>query len=278
MPDFVYSLKRVLFGQPLSVTRAVLRSHFLSLVGGKRSGETEAQTTTHPIDLVYGIETSGMINPSKMRSGSNSDIFNIGYGGVQPSPLREVLKKIPDIETACFLDIGCGKGRALAVATEFPFRRIVGVELSPALTRIAEGNAAIMATRFPDRPPIEVVEGDALKYELPPGFLVAYLYNPGFGPLVRGLAARIADHQAIPGNRVLVVYCTPILGSVFDGHRAFERFYAGSFPLGPEDSDNYGETENSFVIWKARSDRLSRPLPGANARIRTAAAHAVVEP
>ena len=73
MPDFVYSLKRVLFGQPLSVTRAVLRSHFLSLVGGKRSGETEAQTTTHPIDLVYGIETSGMINPTSAPTLVSSD-------------------------------------------------------------------------------------------------------------------------------------------------------------------------------------------------------------
>lgn len=278
MPDFIYSFKRVLFGQPLSVTLSVLRSKFRSLGGDRGNGATgAAKAARHPIDELYGIETSGRISPGKLRSGTESDIYNIGYGGVQPSPLRKVLSNIPDIETACFLDIGCGKGRALAVATEFPFRRILGVELSPTLTRIAEHNAGIMASRFPDRTPIEVFEGDALEFELPTGFTVAYFYHPGYGPLVPRIAARLVDHVSNRENRILVVYCNPIRGDVFDDNPAFERYYAGCHALGSEDLTNDGEVENSIVIWKAKTDSVSIPHPGANAHIRASAVHAIVE-
>lgn len=45
-----------------------------------------------------------------------------------------------------FVDIGCGKGRVLLVASSFPFRSIVGVELSKRVFEIAEKNIRIYRT------------------------------------------------------------------------------------------------------------------------------------
>lgn len=39
-----------------------------------------------------------------------------------------------------FLDYGSGKGRALIMAAQYPFRRILGVEFSPQLSLIASQN------------------------------------------------------------------------------------------------------------------------------------------
>ncbi len=278
MHDFIYSARRVISGQPLSITVGSIRAKLRALVGGKRrEAAGPAPAATHPIDQLYGIETTGFIGPGELRSGSKSDIFSSGYAGSQPSAIREAFGKIKNLETACFLDIGCGKGRALAVATEFPFRRILGVELSPALTRIAESNATVMASRFPDRTPIEVVEGDALRFELPTGFVVAFFYHPGHAPLVRGLASLFAEHQEVPGNRILVIYYNPVSANVFDNHPAFGRFCATRHRLGPEDHSDWGATHDSFVIWKARSDTLSVPHPGADERIRYSGMNAEVE-
>ena len=63
-----------------------------------------------------------------------------------------------------FVDIGCGKGRALLVAREFRFAAIV--ELSPTLpaSPVPMRNVFLRV----HRPiPIAVVTGDALEYELP---------------------------------------------------------------------------------------------------------------
>ena len=40
-----------------------------------------------------------------------------------------------DFREFIFLDLGSGKGRTLLMASDYPFRRIVGVELLPALNR-----------------------------------------------------------------------------------------------------------------------------------------------
>lgn len=47
-----------------------------------------------------------------------------------------------DFAEFTFVDLGSGKGRALLMASDYPFRRIVGVELLPALHQIAELNLA----------------------------------------------------------------------------------------------------------------------------------------
>ena len=39
-----------------------------------------------------------------------------------------------------FIDFGCGKGKVLLLAAELPFQRIIGIEFSPALARVAEEN------------------------------------------------------------------------------------------------------------------------------------------
>ena len=39
-----------------------------------------------------------------------------------------------------FVDYGLGKGRVLMLATEYPFKRIVGVEFSESLDRTARQN------------------------------------------------------------------------------------------------------------------------------------------
>lgn len=277
MADLRYTFARVLYGQPLSVTVAAIASKLARRRASKVGAPLASSPPVHPVDAFYGIETSGLISPRRIRSDSPSDAFSIGYGGAQPSVLRAVLATIPDLESACFLDVGCGKGRALAVATEFPFRRIVGVELSPDLARIAEKNAVVMGSSFPDRTPIEVIEGDALKFELPAGYVVAFFHHPGFEPLVRGFAARLAAHQTEAGNRVLLVYYNPAFGRIFDDDPAFARYYAGRHLLRPgEDSSNFGESEYTVVIWKSNFDPAP-PHPGANAKIRATALNAVLE-
>ena len=52
-----------------------------------------------------------------------------------------MLSALPiDYRDFTFIDIGSGKGRTLLMASDYPFRRIIGVELLPELHRIAQEN------------------------------------------------------------------------------------------------------------------------------------------
>jgi tRNA G46 methylase TrmB len=72
------------------------------------------------------------------------------YHAVPAWLIRETLNSIPlQPNVFAFIDMGSGKGRALLVASEFPFARIVGVEISRELSGIAETEHHALSINIP---------------------------------------------------------------------------------------------------------------------------------
>ena len=65
------------------------------------------------------------------------------------------------------IDLGSGKGRVLLMASNYPFHRIVGVELLPELHRIAMKNVKAYKSSLPRCFALECVVGDALDFVFP---------------------------------------------------------------------------------------------------------------
>src|SRR5580692_1825731 len=84
----------------------------------------------HPFDEMHGVDTSGLVPARHLVTGHASDEHVTAYYGVAPSILRALIahwrETVPPhpISSYTFLDIGAGKGRALLVASELPFRRV----------------------------------------------------------------------------------------------------------------------------------------------------------
>ena len=74
-------------------------------------------------------------------------------------------------------------GRAVLLASEMPFKAVVGVELNATLTGIARRNAAVWRKAGRAHAPIRIVCGDAVEYKWPTGPCLAFLFNP-FGETV----------------------------------------------------------------------------------------------
>ncbi len=77
-----------------------------------------------------------------------------------------------------FIDLGCGKGRVLLMASDYPFKRIIGVEFMPDLARAAQKNIAGYSNDRQQCRQIEAVCMDARDFQFPSGPLVVYLFNP----------------------------------------------------------------------------------------------------
>jgi hypothetical protein len=68
-------------------------------------------------------------------------LFHSAYQPSEPALFREMLGGMDvDFREFTFIDIGSGKGRALLMAADFPFHRVLGVELLPELHSIAQEN------------------------------------------------------------------------------------------------------------------------------------------
>ena len=108
-----------------------------------------------------------------------------------------------------FLDLGSGKGRTLLMASDYPFRRIVGIELLPNLHAIAQQNVAAYKSESQKCFALECVCGDASSFPLPGGPLLVYLFNPFSGNILRQAIANIENSFRANPRPVHVLYHNP---------------------------------------------------------------------
>jgi len=113
-------------------------------------------------------------------------------------------------ESSVFVDLGSGKGRVLLMASEYPFRRIVGVELSPALHRVAERNVAAWRSPYRRCPRIDLVCMDAAQFQLPPEETLLYLFQPFPANTMRAVLDNLGKSLQRHPRPVRLAYLNPL--------------------------------------------------------------------
>lgn len=101
------------------------------------------------------------------------------YQPTDPAEFHEMMESAGiDFQDFTFIDLGSGKGRTLLMASEFPFRRIVGVELLPELHQVAVRNIAVFSSAEQKCRTMGSVCCDARDFVFPPEPLLLYLFDP----------------------------------------------------------------------------------------------------
>lgn len=158
------------------------------------------------LDLIIGIEstTQHFVQPSddpRMNRYQASYWLSVVVG------LRGIRIGGEDV----FVDLGCGKGRALYSACWYPFRKVIGVELDPQMASVARRNMA--RARGPrSLRTVQIVDGDARFVELPDNLRVAFLFNPFRGTVFRTVAERLKNHADKRRSPLRVIYANPTEG------------------------------------------------------------------
>lgn len=220
----------------------------------------------HPFDREYGTDTSGFLAGDDIATGHPAEEHGSPYAGVQPSVLRRVLATLPDPSRSTFIDLGCGKGRPMLIASEYPFRDIVGVELSPQLAAVAQRNADVMAKCHPERTRIRVDVGDATAFPIPDGDVVLFIYNSFDRELMRKVVANVDSAIAADANRsIYVVFCNPATGDCFDACRSLTRRFARTLAYEPHERDYAEDAEDAVVVWQGGN--APAPTEVADAKI-----------
>lgn len=220
----------------------------------------------HPFDRRHGTDTSGYVPTCELPSSPDESGGLIIYAGSQPSIIRAALNTLPPLPDCCFLDLGCGKGRPLLVASEYAFKDLIGVELSATLASDARRNADILRRNHPQRTPIRIEHGDAAQFPLPPGSVVVFLYNPFGDDIIAKLVSRIEQAVAAGGSTLFVVYYNPVHGQRLDASASLARYFAANLAYAAEELGYGPDIADTVVIWQAGG--ASTPHPGADAPIR----------
>ncbi len=110
-----------------------------------------------------------------------------------------------------FIDLGSGKGRTLLMASDYPFRRIIGVELLPSLHEIAVENLRQYKSEAQKCFALESICADATAFLLPDDPLVIFLFNPFSESGMRQVVANLDQSLRAHPRPVFVLYHNPLL-------------------------------------------------------------------
>jgi len=216
----------------------------------------------HPFDQKFGTDTGGYLGPEELVNGRENDALNFGYSAIAPSVFHEACRRWREtlpavsgrIEAYSFVDVGAGKGRALLLAAELPFRKVIGVEISDELSRIAQRNVARWSRAGRPKARIRVVQQDAAKFRWPRTPLLVYLYNPFECSLVAHMAENLAAVAASGSGLVDLLYVNPTCTDTLTSQGLFVRLWKARIPMDEADqkADPYGTTSDLVSAYRLK--------------------------
>jgi hypothetical protein len=207
-------------------------------------------------DLRFGVETTSRVTIAAIPIVGTNRGFAEGY---MPTPIGMTRRILRRLEARCrdcvFVDFGSGKGRVLLLASDLPFRRVIGIEFAPQLHLVAERNIE----RYPSRcRRAEAVCDDAAAYEIPKEPCILFFANPFAAGVLRKIAARMSRSIQDDPRHITVVYVWPKERSVFDSLE-----FLKVREIGPE-----------WIIYETAGGHIAKPVtaPRAGRRRGTSAA------
>jgi len=138
--------------------------------------------------------------------------FSSPYQASEPALFHEMIGSVPvDFRHFSFVDLGCGKGRALMLASDYPFRRIIGVELLPDLHRIAQDNLRVYKSTSQKCFDLECTCANACRFDFPEQPLLVYLFNPFLESVFAETMKRLEHSIQANPRPVFILYHNPLL-------------------------------------------------------------------
>lgn len=178
----------------------------------------------HDFDQRFGVDTTGYIHPTALTLRHRNQVHAVSYGASDPKDFRSAIASLPiDYANFVFVDFGSGKGRAILLASEFPFKRVVGVEFSEELHKIAQKNIKNFYRSAGHCVNVESICIDAVDFSLPDDDLICYFCNPFDATLMTQMVANIRESLLCRPREIFILYYNAKEGHVFDRADCFKR-------------------------------------------------------
>ncbi len=171
-----------------------------------------------------GINTHSIVNLDKLTLAGESSDQNHHYQGASYFILFSIFPKLPpETKNYPFIDYGCGKGRALFVAEQCGFKKLIGVDIAKELIDDANANKLVYKPKN-NESEITFIFNDATQYQIPSDTCVFYFFNPFGEAILQQVINNIKESVKQNPRKVYCIYLNPKYKAVFD-ENGFEIFY-----------------------------------------------------
>ncbi|MBP6431004.1 MAG: class I SAM-dependent methyltransferase [Ferruginibacter sp.] len=162
----------------------------------------------------YNINTTGKDDLTNLEERDIDIDHATIYMPVSYDLLEDIFNQIKPKKLNHFLDIGCGKGRALCVAAHNGFKKVTGIDFSKELCAVAEKNLTqtkqqIAALQY------KVYNNDAFYFDIPSDIDCIFLFNPFDEVIMSGVVENILISLEETPRSLFVIYVNPLNKELF---------------------------------------------------------------
>jgi SAM-dependent methyltransferase len=155
----------------------------------------------------YGIRTTGTDHLQKLEKNGIDISHATMYMPVSYWMLEQVFKQFTGGNH--FIDLGCGKGRALCVAAHSGFAKITGIDFSKELCQAAEENILATSQKIPGLS-YQIINNDAFYFDIPKDADCLFLFNPFDEVILSGVIENILLSLEDFPRDISVIYINPM--------------------------------------------------------------------
>jgi SAM-dependent methyltransferase len=150
-------------------------------------------------DSKYHVDTQMAVALADLETTAPEARFANSYQGTPVAVLHRIIRRLKvDRQRFTFIDLGSGKGRALLIAAQYPFKSVLGVEFSKKLHDIALANIEKFAAAGAACTTVTAINCDAAQFDFSDiGHKVVFCANP----FAADLMIRVLDNLNAPAPR-----------------------------------------------------------------------------
>ncbi len=165
----------------------------------------------------YGINTTGADELKKLEEKGIDISHATIYMPVSYSLLDAIFDQLnASTLKPCnhFLDLGCGKGRALCVAAHHGFKKVTGIDISKELCADAKENLVLTQQKIPALE-FAVVNNDAFYFMIPADADYIFMFNPFDEMIMSGVVENIIESLQQNPRSISIAYVNPLHKELF---------------------------------------------------------------
>lgn len=130
-------------------------------------------------DMKYQIDTINTEQLDNLDIDSPNKAHGVYYEGTNAHIFKKAFSSFKiNPPNSCFIDFGSGKGKAMFMAAEMGFGKVIGVEFSIELVEICRKNLEIFKAKSKGKTEFEIIHMDASQYEIPTDANLLFFSNP----------------------------------------------------------------------------------------------------
>ncbi len=174
-------------------------------------------------DLKYGTDTFSWVEVDDLKIAGNKKKRAKMYQPTCTLPLRKLLKELNIPPGKVFVDLGCGKGIVLLVASDLGFKEARGIEISPVLCDIAINNCSNYKEKTKAGTDFIIVRSDVIDYGLNDDEDVFYLFNPFDEYVLKQALNNITVSLQRRNRGILIIYRNAVHASIIEKSGNFTK-------------------------------------------------------